>query len=148
VGRRGEIKIADFGLARTWTFDELMPKHLATEYTNMVVTRWYRAPELLLGDRHYGPAVDMWSLGYVHTSLYWMGTDIRCVLGEMYHRLPILQGESDRDQLFKIFGKIERPSEESFPGWDKLPGFPDSPDYPWDKVTEDVPLVENAKRWK
>jgi len=43
----------------------LMPKHLATEYTNMVVTRWYRAPELLLGDRHYGPAVDMWSLGYV-----------------------------------------------------------------------------------
>jgi serine/threonine protein kinase len=63
VDRRGEIKIADFGLARTWTFDELMPKHLATEYTNMVVTRWYRAPELLLGDRHYGPAVDMWSLG-------------------------------------------------------------------------------------
>jgi serine/threonine protein kinase len=69
VDRRGEIKIADFGLARTWTYDELMPKHLATEYTNMVVTRWYRAPELLLGDRHYGPAVDMWSLGYVSTGI-------------------------------------------------------------------------------
>lgn len=63
VDREGGIKIADFGLARTWTFDEMMPKHLATEYTNMVVTRWYRAPELLLGDRHYGPAVDMWSVG-------------------------------------------------------------------------------------
>jgi len=46
-----------------------MPKHLATEYTNMVVTRWYRAPELLLGDRHYGPAVDMWSLGYLNSYL-------------------------------------------------------------------------------
>ena len=36
---------------------------MANEYTNMVVTRWYRAPELLLGDTHYGPAVDMWSMG-------------------------------------------------------------------------------------
>lgn len=38
---------------------------MATEYTNMVVTRWYRAPELLLGETRYGPAVDMWSLGSV-----------------------------------------------------------------------------------
>jgi len=74
--------------------------------------------------------------------------DSRCVLGEMYHRLPILQGESDRDQLFKIFGKIERPSEESFPGWDKLPGFPDSPEYPWHKCPTDTPLLEIAQRWK
>jgi serine/threonine protein kinase len=43
-----------------------MPKHMANEYTNMVVTRWYRAPELLLGDTRYGPAVDMWSVGYGH----------------------------------------------------------------------------------
>jgi serine/threonine-protein kinase BUR1 len=55
--------IADFGLARTWTPGEDLPPHMATEYTNMVVTRWYRAPELLLGDVHYTPAVDMWSLG-------------------------------------------------------------------------------------
>lgn len=148
MDRRGEIKIADFGLARTWTFDELMPKHLATEYTNMVVTRWYRAPELLLGERHYGPAIDMWSVGYVPLLRCFGCTDDRCVLGEMYHRLPILQGESDRDQLFKIFGKIERPSEESFPGWDRLPGFPDSPGYAWDKVPEDQPLLATAQRWR
>lgn len=63
VGRNGSIMIADFGLARSWTNDPEMPPHLANEYTNMVVTRWYRAPELLLGDTRYGPAVDMWSLG-------------------------------------------------------------------------------------
>ena len=70
--------IADFGLARSWTGsggsraaaandtvngNEAMPAHTMNEYTNMVVTRWYRAPELLLGDTHYGPAVDMWSMG-------------------------------------------------------------------------------------
>jgi serine/threonine-protein kinase BUR1 len=63
VDRRGNVMIADFGLARTWTPGEDLPPHMATEYTNMVVTRWYRAPELLLGDVHYTPAVDMWSLG-------------------------------------------------------------------------------------
>ena len=68
IDRSGVVMIADFGLARSWTRDESMPPHLTTEYTNMVVTRWYRAPELLLGDTHYGPAVDMWSLGLVDRS--------------------------------------------------------------------------------
>jgi serine/threonine-protein kinase BUR1 len=63
VNKRGTVMIADFGLARSWAPDEEMLPHTAKEYTNMVVTRWYRAPELLLGDVHYGPAVDMWSLG-------------------------------------------------------------------------------------
>lgn len=65
----------------------------------------------------------------------------------MYHRIPILQGETDRDQLFKIFGKLGRPSDESFPGWNKLPGFPDSIGYPWDKVSEDQPLLHTARKW-
>lgn len=55
--------IADFGLARTWTPKEIMPPHMQNEYTNMVVTRWYRAPELLLGKTKYGPEIDMWSTG-------------------------------------------------------------------------------------
>ncbi len=62
--------IADFGLARSWSSDTLLPPHLSNEYTNMVVTRWYRAPELLLGDVHYGPAVDMWSIGSVSVLHY------------------------------------------------------------------------------
>ncbi|OCF42389.1 CMGC/CDK protein kinase [Kwoniella heveanensis CBS 569] len=133
VDKHGQVKIADFGLARTWTHDAAMPPHLANEYTNMVVTRWYRAPELLLGDTRYGPAVDMWSLG--------------CVLGEMYHRHPILAGDSDRDQLSVIFSRCGPLSQETFPGWDRLPGFPDSYGFPWDKTPTDVPVLECAQRW-
>lgn len=55
--------IADFGLARTWTPRGTMPPHDENEYTNMVVTRWYRAPELLLGSTKYGPEIDLWSAG-------------------------------------------------------------------------------------
>ena len=57
--------IADFGLARSFTPEEDMPPHAANEYTNMVVTRWYRAPELLLGASRYTQAVDLWSVGSV-----------------------------------------------------------------------------------
>lgn len=55
--------IADFGLARAWSDSSELPQHSENEYTNMVVTRWYRAPELLLGARKYGPEIDMWSIG-------------------------------------------------------------------------------------
>lgn len=65
VDRRGQAMIADFGLARSYTPDEDMPKHAPNEYTNMVVTRWYRAPELLLGASKYTQAVDLWSAGSV-----------------------------------------------------------------------------------
>lgn len=54
---RGEIKLADFGLARLYQDDMQRP------YTNRVITLWYRPPELLLGEERYGPAVDMWSTG-------------------------------------------------------------------------------------
>ncbi|ORY27484.1 kinase-like domain-containing protein [Naematelia encephala] len=131
VDRHGAVMIADFGLARHLTRE--MDPHTPNEYTNMVVTRWYRAPELLLGDIHYGPAIDMWSLG--------------CVLGEMYHREPILMGESDRDQLFKIFGHCGSINQDSFPGWDRLPGFPDSKGFRWDRVEEGLHLYDLAQRY-
>lgn len=57
---RGEIKLADFGLARLYQEDMERP------YTNRVITLWYRPPELLLGEEHYGPAIDCWSIGYIH----------------------------------------------------------------------------------
>ena len=71
----------------------------------------------------------------------------RCVLGEMYNRSPVLQGETDRDQLFKIFGRVGRPNDESFPGWNKLPGFPESVGYAWDKVPEDKSMMNSARGW-
>ena len=69
---RGVLKLCDFGLARL--ADCLDPWRDEQAYTPKVVTLWYRAPELLLGARQYGAAVDAWSLG--------------CVLGELLPALP------------------------------------------------------------
>ena len=54
---RGELKLADFGLARIYH------KNMDRPYTNRVITLWYRPPELLLGQERYGPAIDIWSAG-------------------------------------------------------------------------------------
>jgi len=58
VNSRGELKLADFGLARFYQ------KRRQSDYTNRVITLWYRPPELLFGTTVYGPEVDMWSAGY------------------------------------------------------------------------------------
>ena len=57
---RGQIKLADFGLARLYDSDDK-----DRPYTNKVITLWYRPPELLLGEERYGPSIDIWSVGYV-----------------------------------------------------------------------------------
>ena len=77
-------------------------------YTGMVVTRWYRPPELLAGERRYGPAIDMWGLG--------------CILAEMVIKGPLFKGTSEIHQLELIAQICGSPNEESFPGWSKLPG--------------------------
>jgi serine/threonine protein kinase len=58
INNRGELKLADFGLARFYQ------KRRRSDYTNRVITLWYRPPELLFGATVYGPEVDMWSAGY------------------------------------------------------------------------------------
>ena len=65
ISNDGSLKIADFGLART--FDPLVRTRPGRErrYTNCVVTRWYRPPELLLGARQYGGEIDIWGIGFV-----------------------------------------------------------------------------------
>lgn len=72
-------------------------------YTGMVVTRWYRPPELLAGERKYGPAVDMWGLG--------------CLLAEMILRRPLFKGSSEINQLELISELCGSPSEAVYPGW-------------------------------
>lgn len=57
----------------------------ANRYTNRVVTLWYRPPELLLGERNYGPAIDQWGAG--------------CIMAEMWTRSPIMQGNTEQHQL-------------------------------------------------
>lgn len=82
VDRRGVLKLADFGLARAF----MIP---VRAYTHEVVTLWYRAPEILLGQRTYAPAVDMWSIG--------------CIFAELVNRKPLWPGDSEIDELFRIF---------------------------------------------
>ncbi|KAF8136938.1 kinase-like domain-containing protein [Boletus edulis] len=84
------------------------PEGKEKRYTNCVVTRWYRPPELLLGARQYGGEVDIWGIG--------------CVLGEMFMRRPILPGTSDIDQLEKIWQLCGIPNQHTWPNFDALPG--------------------------
>lgn len=102
IAADGEVKLADFGLARSF----------ADPYWNMthqVITLWYRPPELLYGARHYSGAVDIWSIGMV--------------LAELLIRVPFVAGESDLDQLAKICQAIGTPTEENWPGVSELPNY-------------------------
>ncbi|KAK5988779.1 Cyclin-dependent kinase 11B [Cladobotryum mycophilum] len=100
LNNRGQLKIADFGMARY--VGDPPPK-----LTQLVVTLWYRSPELLLGERSYGAAVDMWSVG--------------CIFGELITREPLLQGGNEVDQMSKIFELCGVPSEETWPNFRRLP---------------------------
>lgn len=82
MNNRGEIKVADFGMARFC--GDPPPQNL----TQLVVTLWYRSPELLLGTTTYGRGVDMWSIG--------------CIFGEFLTNEPLLQGKNEVDQLSKV----------------------------------------------
>lgn len=112
INNRGRLQIADFGLARH--YDEPVPQRgkgngeARRDYTSLVVTRWYRPPELLLQLRKYTPAIDMWGAG--------------CVFGEMFKRKPILTGQSDLHQATIIFELVGSPTEQTMPGWNELPG--------------------------
>ncbi|KAL6634692.1 hypothetical protein ACP70R_027363 [Stipagrostis hirtigluma subsp. patula] len=101
LNNRGELKICDFGLSRQYG-SPLKP------YTQPVVTLWYRAPELLLGATEYSTAIDMWSLG--------------CIMAELILKQPLFKGESEIDQLKKIFEMLGTPNEETWPGYSELPG--------------------------
>ncbi|XP_058093921.1 cyclin-dependent kinase G-2-like isoform X2 [Magnolia sinica] len=101
MNNRGELKICDFGLARQYG-SPLKP------YTPLVVTLWYRAPELLLGAKEYSTAIDMWSLG--------------CIMAELLAKEPLFNGKTEFDQLDKIFRTLGTPSEKIWPGFVKLPG--------------------------
>ncbi|KAF9493060.1 Pkinase-domain-containing protein [Pleurotus eryngii] len=107
ISNTGSLRIADFGLARAFTTSATF-RGKEKKYTNCVVTRWYRPPELLLGAQQYGGEVDIWGIG--------------CVLAEMFTRKPILPGTSDVDQLEKIWQLCGTPNQHTWPNHDALPG--------------------------
>lgn len=99
IDNNGNLKIADFGLARPYG-------EPGRKYTNRVITLWYRPPELLLGANEYGPSVDMWSVG--------------CLLAEMLTRKPLFAGKDEAEQLELIFHVVGTPTERTWPGWRNL----------------------------
>ncbi|XP_075028414.1 cyclin-dependent kinase 11B isoform X5 [Calonectris borealis] len=100
LSHSGILKVGDFGLAREYG-SPLKP------YTPVVVTLWYRAPELLLGAKEYSTAIDMWSVG--------------CIFGELLTQKPLFPGKSEIDQINKVFKDLGTPSEKIWPGYNELP---------------------------
>ncbi|KAK6462572.1 kinase-like domain-containing protein [Scheffersomyces coipomensis] len=98
----GQLKIADFGLARSLGNPN-------EELSSNVVTRWYRAPELLFGAKHYTVAVDIWSVGII--------------FAELMLRTPYLPGKDDIDQLDVTFRALGTPTDQIWPNVSNLPQY-------------------------
>ena len=97
VSNTGQLKLADFGLARFYA------KRRQLDYTNRVITIWYRPPELLLGETQYGPAVDIWSAA--------------CVMVEIFTHHAIFPGDGHEiNQLEKLYNVLGTPSRADWPG--------------------------------
>lgn len=102
ISQKGHLKLGDFGLARAFGIP-------VNTFSNEVVTLWYRAPDVLLGSRTYTTSIDIWSAG--------------CILAEMFTGKPLFSGNSNDDQLQKIFRLMGTPNDSTWPGVSSLPHY-------------------------
>ncbi|CAH1155862.1 unnamed protein product [Phaedon cochleariae] len=100
LSHKGILKVGDFGLAREYGSP-------LKGYTPIVVTLWYRAPELLLCAKEYSTPIDLWSVG--------------CIFAELVQMNALFPGKSEVDQLNRIFKDLGTPSEKIWPGFNQLP---------------------------
>ena len=122
INRKGELKLADFGLARAFGIP-------VRKYSHEVVTLWYRPPEVLLGSKKYGPSIDLWSAG--------------CIFAEMASGLPLFPGKNESDQLMKIFKLLGTPYPKTWPSIVTLPEYlQDFPKYEGQPVHTLCPILD------
>lgn len=108
ITKNGILKIADFGLARPYKQPNRSNEE-KNKYTNRVVTLWYRPPELLLGERDYDFAVDMWGIG--------------CIFAELFTRRPLMRGGTEMTQLDLIKETVGPINSTVWPGVQNLQNF-------------------------
>lgn len=95
-------KLCDFGLARSFNVP-------VRAFTHEIVTLWYRAPEILLSQKNYSTAVDVWSIG--------------CIWAELLIGKPLFKARSEIEMLFEIFELLGTPTDETWPGVTALPDY-------------------------
>ncbi|KAI3727028.1 hypothetical protein L1987_66836 [Smallanthus sonchifolius] len=121
LNNNGELKICDFGLSQKYASPH-------KPYTPLVVTLWYRAPELLLGMKSYSTAIDMWSVG--------------CVMAELLSKKPLFDGRTELEQIDKIFRTLGTPNELIWPAYSKLMGVkPNFVKQPYNNLRKKFPVA-------
>lgn len=134
ITKDGVVKIGDLGLARQF-YNPIQPLYTGDK---VVVTIWYRAPELLLGSKHYGPAIDLWAIG--------------CIFAELLVLRPLFKGDEvkidnkktvpfQRQQMTKIIEILGTPSVETWPG------VVDMPDYHQLKTFRSLHFTNQLPAW-
>eukprot|EP01017_Pseudomicrothorax_dubius_P047259 TRINITY_DN8460_c0_g1_i2.p1 TRINITY_DN8460_c0_g1~~TRINITY_DN8460_c0_g1_i2.p1 ORF type:complete len:368 (+),score=77.72 TRINITY_DN8460_c0_g1_i2:414-1517(+) len=126
INTAGDVKISDFGLA----------KNMNTRYkehTNCVVTLWYRAPELLLGETNYSMAIDMWSAG--------------CVLAELYKGEPLFKENDEKSVMAKVIERLVS-SPVELDGFSLLPNYGDMVGDDPSRFTRSPNLTEYMKKYR
>lgn len=124
IDKKGTLKVADFGLARFFT----VPLRVLT---HEILTLWYRAPEILLGQEIYSSPIDIWSIG--------------CIFYELAHEGEVFfKGDSEIDQIFKIFKKLGTPNNSTWKKVEMLPNY--SKHFPRFKVEPLKTFCKNFNR--
>ncbi|KAH3757123.1 protein serine/threonine kinase [Pelomyxa schiedti] len=122
LNKRGDLKLADFGLARAFGIP-------VRSFSHEVVTLWYRAPDILMGSSKYGTPIDLWSAG--------------CIFAEMANGRPLFPGANTQDQLLRIFKIMGTPNPTIWPTIVELPEYrPDFPVFPPRHLAEIVPTMD------
>lgn len=124
ISSKGVLKLADFGLARAFGIP-------VNTFSNEVVTLWYRAPDVLMGSKTYSTSIDMWSAG--------------CIMAEMITGRPLFPGQSNDDQLQRIFKFMGTPNEQTWPGVSSLPNYnPNFFVFPAQDLRQIIPQLDHV----